>query len=174
MWKINLTGFGLLLTLLAGQVFPASGADGRAEIGLMAQNKAEHEAVPGRDVLVAGAGALIGGQSRTRIKIDLGAGPIPPQPRLEISLAPAEVVPNEPYLIVLEGADAKRLGAVSFFPPKTGSVQAFYFDAAAIVADMKARGTTSAELTLSLVPTQKSEKPMASRVRVVGARIVGN
>jgi hypothetical protein len=174
MRKYNLAGFSLLLTLLAGPVFPAGGTGKQAGTDLMAQNNAEQEAVPGRDVLVAGAGALVGGQSRTTIKIDLGAGRIPPRPKLEISLAPSEVVAGEPYLIILEGADAKRLGAVSFFPPKAGSVQAFYFDAEAIVTDMKARGTTSAELSLSLVPTQKAGKPLTSKVRVVGARIAGN
>ncbi len=143
----------------------------------MAQSGAGQEAVPGRDVLVAGAGAEIVGQSRTRFRIDIGEHAVPAQPKLELRLAPSEVVPGERYLVVLEDsgdAGARKLGAVSFFPLRAGAPQAFYFDAAPLIADMKARGTTSAELSLSLVPVDKTQRLSSSRVRLLGARLVGN
>jgi len=143
----------------------------------MAQRGAGQEAVHGRDVLIAGAGAVIDGQSRIKVKIDVGAQPVPAQPKLELLLAPSEVVANEPYLVVVEsgeGAATKKLGAVSFYPPRVGEAQAFYFDAASLLADIKAKGTTSAELSLSLVPVDTTHGLTSSKVRLLGGRLVGN
>ena len=68
----------------------------------------------------------------------------------------------------------EKTGCGFLFPPKAGAAQAFYFDAASILADMKAKGTTSTELSLSLVPAHKTGKPMISKIRIVGARLAGN
>ncbi len=178
MRKTYLIDFGLLLALLLVPAVPESeAAEKQAGTELMAQNGAGETAVPGRDVLVSGTGAVIDSQSRTRVRIDVGAQPMPAQPKLELLLSPSEVASNEPYLIVVEsgeGAGAKRLGTVSFYPPKAGAAQAFYFDAAPLVAELKARGTTTAELSLSLAPAEKTQRLTSSRVRLLGARLVGN
>jgi hypothetical protein len=182
MRKLCGCGFGLLGILLLGQVALAESQGaikGPLAAEKMAQNSTEQTTVPGRDVLVAGAGAVIDGKSRANVKIDVGAQPVPARPKLELLLAPSEVVPNEPYLIVVsveggEGTDAKRLGTASFFPARSGVVQAFYFDASAIVAEMKAKGTTRADLSLALAPVERTQALTSSKVRVVGARIVGD
>ena len=175
----TLVDFGLLLALLLP---PAAHADGRvilAQAGkeLMAQSSSGQEAVPGRDVLVAGMGAVIDGQARTKARIDIGTGPAPAHAKLELLLSPSEVVANEAYLIVVEAGDdapSRRLGAASFYPPKAGTAQAFYFDAAPLLADMRARSTTSVDLSLLLVPADKAQKLTSSKVRLLGARLVGD
>jgi hypothetical protein len=182
MRKLCGCGVGLLGILLLGQeaLADSQGATRGAWVAeKMVQNSAEHAVVPGRDVLVAGAGAVIDGKSGARVKIDVGAQPVPTRPKLELLLAPSEVVPNEPYLIVVsleggEGTGAKRLGTASFFPARSGTVQAFYFDAAAVIAEMKAKGTTRADLSLALAPVERTQSLTSSKVRVVGARIIGD
>jgi hypothetical protein len=173
---------GLLGILLLGQAALAE-REGAAKVPLvaekMAQNNAEQASVPGRDVLVAGAGAVIDGKSRTLFTIDVGTQAVPARPKLELLLAPSEVVPNEPYLIVISleqsgGNDAKRLGTASFYPARSGVVQAFYIDASAIIAEMKAKGTTRADLSVSLAPVERTQTLTSSKVRLVGVRIVGS
>jgi hypothetical protein len=175
----TLIDFGLLLALLLP---PAARADDRVILTqagkeLMAQSGSGQDAVPGRDVLVAGVGAVIDGQAPTRVRIDIGTGPVPTHAKLELLLSPSEVVANEAYLIAVEAgndAPARRLGAASFYPPKAGTAQAFYFDAAPLLADMKARAATSVDLTLLLVPADKAQKLTSSKVRLLGARLVGD
>jgi hypothetical protein len=180
MRKPHLAGLGLLVALLP---LPAVGAENRhafektAGTEAMAQNHTEEEAVPGRDILVAGAGATINARSAARIRIDIGPQPLPPHPKLALSLAPSDVSADEAYLVVVDaviGAGTKRLGTVSFYPARAGAVQSFYFDAAPVIADMKARGTTQAELTLSLAPVERTQALTTSEVRIVGARLVGS
>src|SRR5438552_4200994 len=123
MWtKVNLT---LLAagSIVVSQVLFAE--PGNAQAILMAQNP---EKLPGRDVLAAGAGTIVDGSSPATISINLGTSDIPARSKLEITLAPATIVPNEKYLIAVslklrEGAP-RRLGTVSFFParPDTDSV----------------------------------------------------
>jgi hypothetical protein len=182
MRKLCGCGVGLLGILLAGQEALAE-SQGAIKVPLaaekkMAQNSVEQATVPGRDVLVAGAGAVIDGKSRTIFTIDVGTQAAPARPKLELLLAPEEVVPNEPYLIVVsaevgEGADPKRLGTASFFPARSGKVQAFYFDAAVLIAEMKAKGTKRADLSVTLAPVERTQSLTSSKVRVVGARLVG-
>jgi hypothetical protein len=176
--KFCLVDAGLLVTLLLPTVAADCGAPQHlVAADRMAQNTSEPEAVPGRDVLVAGTGAVIDSKSRTRVEIDVGAQPLPAGPKLELLLSPSEVV-DEPYLVVVEAgerADAKRLGVVAFYPPpQPGAAQAFYFDASAVIADMKARGTTRADLFLRLAPVERTQILTSSKVRLMGARIVGN
>lgn len=172
MLKTSLVGFGLLLA--SGPALPAQAAGEQTGTEMMAQANAGQETVPGRDVLVAGAGAVFDGQSPAKIRIDIGTRSLPEQPKLELLLSPSEVAPTEHYLIVLEGGDGTKLGAVSFYPPKTGTAETFYFDAGPLIAEMKSRGSTRADLSLSLVPAQKTQKLISSKVRVLGARIAGN
>ena len=133
-------------------------------------------ALQGRDVLVAGAGSIADGKSAALISIDLGTEPVSPQANLELLLAPVTVSPNENYLVVVSvGSDsasgAKRLGAVSFFPPRPGVTQAFYFKISPILEEMNARGAPRIELSITLASRHQSL--LKSAVRIVGARIVG-
>jgi hypothetical protein len=173
--------FGLFVVLLLAQPALAGGAcaeQGLISAKLMAQNHAEQGGLPGRDVLVSGAGAIIDGASRTTLTIDFGTQSLPNRPILELLLSPVEPIADESYLIVFtlgrgEGVDAKRLGAASFFPPRPGNVETFYINASAIVAEMKAKATTRAELSLTLAPAEPTQSRISAKVRVVGARLVG-
>jgi hypothetical protein len=129
----------------------------------------------GRDVLVAGAGSIADGKSAAVISIDLGTDPVSPQANLELLLAPVTVSPNENYLIVVSirssnASGAKRLGTVSFFPPRPGVTQAFYFKISPILEEIKARGTGRLDLSIALASRHQSL--LESAVRIVGARIV--
>lgn len=171
--------FGLFVVLLLAQ--PASAGGAGAEQGpisakSMAQNDAEQGGLPGRDVLVSGAGAIIDGASRTTVTIDVGTQSLPGRPALELLLSPVEPIADESYLIVItlgRGEEGKRLGAASFYPPRPGKAETFYINAAPIVAEMKAKATTRAELSLTLAPVEAAQSRISSKVRVVGARLVG-
>jgi hypothetical protein len=39
---------------------------------------------------------------------------------------------------------------------------------------MKAKGTTRAELSLLLAPVERTQTPITSQVRLIGARLVGS
>jgi hypothetical protein len=133
------------------------------------------EGLPGRKILVAGADSVANGKSPARITIDLGKELIPPKAKIELLLSPVAVSPNEKYLIVvsLKVASAeKRLGAVSFFPPRVGEIQAFYFDVSPILTELTVQGTSRIDLLVALVPAKRDEKLMGSSVRVVDARLV--
>lgn len=143
---------------------------------MAANDTVGQETLRGRDVLMAGAGAIADGKSPAVISIDLGKGPVPPQAKLELLLSPVTVSPNENYLIVVSigtsgASGASRLGAASFFPPRPGAVQAFYFDISPILDEVKARGTSRIDLSIALAP--RSQSLLESAVRIVGARIVG-
>lgn len=138
---------------------------------LMAQNT---EAPRGRDILVAGQGAVADATSPAAVTVNVGGNTIAPRARLELSLAPMTAA-DESYLVVVsvkppEGP-LRRLGTVSFFPPRVGVAQAFYFDAAPIAAVVADRAG-QAELSIALAPAEPAQK-ITSSVRVVGARLVG-
>jgi len=120
MWmNFNIAGLALA-SLVAGQM--ASAGFSTAQAIQMAQNTAMPDRLPGRDVLVAGAGTVADGKSPATVMIDIGKEAIPARPKLELTLAPATIVPNEKYLIVVsikprEGPP-KRLGTTSFFPAR--------------------------------------------------------
>jgi hypothetical protein len=177
MRKPYLADLVLLAALLPS---PAVSAESRfalqkgVQTETMAQNDAAEQPVPGRDILVAGADAAINGRAPTKVSIDIGSQPLPPRPKLELTLSPSDAA-GEAYLVVVDvgnGADAKRLGAVSFYPARRGVAQAFYFDAAPVIAAMKAKGTTRAELSLSLAPVERGQTLTTSEVRLIGARLV--
>ena len=138
---------------------------------IMAQNT---EAPPGRAILVAGQGAVADAASPAAVTVNVGDTSIAPRARLELSLAPVTAA-DEGYLIVVsvkppEGP-MQRLGTVSFFPPREGVPQVFYFDAAPLAAVAATRGG-QAELSIALAPAEATQK-VKSSVRVVGARLVG-
>jgi hypothetical protein len=133
------------------------------------------EGLPGRKILVAGADSVANGKSPARITIDLGKEVVPPKAKIELLLSPVAVSPNEKYLIVVSlklASAEKRLGAVSFFPPRVGEIQAFYFDVSPILAELRAQGTSRIDLLIALVPAKRDENLMGSSVRVVDARLV--
>lgn len=132
----------------------------------------------GRDVLVAGENAVVDGKSPAVITIDLGSEPVPPRANLELLLAPVTVFPNERYLIVVSigsggTSGAKRLGTASFFPPRPGLAQAFYFSVLPILAEMNAQRTSRINLSIALVSVDRSKSLEGSAVRIVGVRILG-
>jgi hypothetical protein len=140
---------------------------------VMAQNP---EPPPGRELLSAGQGAVANANTPAVVTLDIGGMTIAPQARLALSLAPASSV-DESYLVVVsikarEGPP-RRLGTVSFFPPRGGVAQDFYFDAAPLAAAAAARGGGRVELLVALVPAEQSQT-VTSSVRVTGARLVGN
>jgi len=144
----------------------------------MASNDISGQAAwQGRDVLVAGAGSIADGKTAAVISIDLGGEPVSPQANLELLLAPVTVSPNENYLVVVSivsnsPSAAKRVGAVSFFPPRPGVTQAFYFKISPILEEMKARGG-GGRIELSITLASRHQSLLESAVRIVGARIVG-
>ena len=136
----------------------------------MAQNT---EAPPGRDILVAGQGAVADATSPAAVTINVGDKTLAPRARLELSLAPMTGA-DESYLIVVsvktrEGP-LRRLGTVSFFPPLAGVAQAFYFDAAPLAAAAADRAGGVA-LSIELKPAEQGQT-LTSSVRVIGARLV--
>jgi hypothetical protein len=137
----------------------------------MAQNT---KAPPGRDILVAGQGAVADARSPAAVTVNVGDKAIAPRARLELSLAPVTAA-DEGYLIEVSvkppDGPLRRLGSVSFFPPRAGVAQVFYFDAAPIAAVAANRGG-QAELSIALAPAEPTQK-VTSSVRVVGARLVG-
>ena len=179
MRKPYLADLVLLVALLPAPAVPAESRfalQKEVPTETMAQNDAAEQPVPGRDILVAGAGAAINGRSPTKVGIDIGSQPLPPRPKLELTLSPSDVAADEAYLVVVDvgrGADAKRLGAASFYPARAGVAQAFYFDAAPLIAEMTAKGTTRTELSLSLAPVERAQTLTTSEVRLIGARLVG-
>jgi hypothetical protein len=145
---------------------------------MAANDTVGQETLRGRDVLVAGADTVVDGKSPAVISIDLGKEPVPPQANFELLLSPIAVFPNESYLIVVSIASggapgAKRLGTASFFPPRPGVVQAFYFSISPILAEVKAQGTSRINLSIALVSVDRSKSLEGSAVRIVGARILG-
>ena len=165
------------MTFLLGAVLAAQAASAdsvKPRTIDMAQNTAT-EALPGRDILVAGQDAIADGKSPAVIAIDTGDKAITARTKLELSLAPQAVPPGQPYLVVvsLKPADgpSRRIGTVSFFPRRAGVAQIFYFGAAPIAAEIKARGTSRIDLSITLVPVERTQTLTAS-VRVISARLV--
>jgi hypothetical protein len=134
------------------------------------------ERLPGRDILVSGAGGVATQQSPATVAIDLGREPVSARTNLELLLSPTAAVPDQAYLIIVSarvGNDENRLGAVSFYPPRPGVVQAFYFGSAPILALLKEHGSSRMDLSIALVPASREESLTGSAVRIVGARLVG-
>jgi hypothetical protein len=153
---------------------PAVAAAQQKQVQEMA-DKVEQPGLPGREVLIAGANVVADGKSTARITIDLGLEPVQPGAKLELLLMPSAVSPKETYFVVVSMKTAsgeKRLGAVSFFPPREGEVQAFYFDASPILAELRAQGTGRIDLSVALAPANRDKDLTRSSVRVVGARLV--
>jgi hypothetical protein len=131
--------------------------------------------LPGRELLVAGADTVADGKSPTHVTIDFGTGPVPPTAKLELSLSPVAVTPNETYFVVVSlktASGEKRLGTVSFFPPRPGAIQAFYFDISTIVAELRTQRTSRVDLSIALTPANRDQDLKGSSVRVVDARLV--
>jgi hypothetical protein len=139
------------------------------------QDPVGKEKLRGRDILVAGAGAVADGRSPARITIDLGKEPVPATANLELLLSPVVVSPEEPYFVVVSASTVsgqKRLGTVSFFPARPGAVQSFYFNASPILAEAEAHGMRRIDLSIALAPAQKDQSLAKSSVRIVGARLL--
>jgi hypothetical protein len=133
------------------------------------------DGLPGRELLVSGADTVADGKSPTHITIDVGKEPVPPRAKLELLLSPVAVSPNETYFVVVSLrtiSGEKRLGIVSFFPPRQGAIQAFYFDVPILLAELRAQGTSRIELSIALSPAKRYQDLKGSSVRVVGARLV--
>jgi hypothetical protein len=168
---IVLLGTSLLeLAVLTRSCTMSASAEEMATAGPTGQ-----EGLPGRKILVAGADSVANGKSQARITIDVGKEFIPPKTKLELLLSPVAVSPNETYLVVVSFKTAsaeKRLGTVSFFPPRQGVIQAFYFEVSPILAELKAQGTSRIDLLISLAPAKRDQDLVGSSVRVVDARLV--
>ena len=133
------------------------------------------EGLPGRELLVSGADTVADGKSPTHITIDFGKEPVPPRAKLELLLSPVAVSPNETYFVIVSlktASGEKRLGTVSFYPPRQGAIQAFYFDVPTILAELRAQGTSRIDLSIALSPANRDQDLKESSVRVVGARLV--
>ncbi len=129
----------------------------------------------GKEILVPGAGGLATGKAPATVPIDVGPKPAPEKAILKLLLAPAEVTPDERYFILVSGRTAageRRIGAVSFFPPRPGATETFYLDASAFLADMAAHGATRGELVIALAPVSPDQGLTKSSVRVIDARLV--
>jgi hypothetical protein len=133
------------------------------------------QGLPGRELLVSGADTVADGKSPARITIDLGNAPVPPRAKLELLLSPVAVSPSETYFVLVSlntASGEKRLGTVSFFPPRQGTVQAFYFDVQTVLAELRAQGTSRIDLSIALSAANRDQDLKESSVRVVGARLV--
>jgi hypothetical protein len=143
---------------------------------LAADETIGQEGSMGRDILVAGANSVADGKSRAHITIDPGTEPVSSRASLELLLSPVAVSPNEPYLVAVAMSTAsgeKPLGTVSFFPPRVGAVQAFYFNIAPLLAEWRTQATKRTDLSIALIPATRDQSLAVSAVRVVGARLVG-
>ncbi len=130
---------------------------------------------PGRQVLIAGAGAIADGRVPAIVMVDLGPRHISPAATLELLLSPSLVIPNERYLIVVSAkipGGEKRLGAVSFFPPRPGVTQAFYFNLSAL-RNETAVPIRPFELSIALVPASREQGKINSSIRVIDALLLG-
>jgi hypothetical protein len=150
---------------------------GSSDMPASAQNRSpgQEQQLPGSEILVAGAGRVADVTSPAEITIDLGNEALALNAKLELLLSPVAVSPNEPYFVVVSvkaPSGEKRLGTVSFFPPRAGEIQSFYFDASPILTEAKANGTSRIDLSVAVVPASQGEKIKGSSVRVVGARLV--
>jgi hypothetical protein len=154
------------------------GSNGRSGMMLASAAEAESQGQPtlrGRDVLVAGANAVADGKSPALATIDFGEAPVSPRSSLQILLSPVATSPDESYLILvsIRSSDGeKRLGSGTFFPPRTGAVQPLYFNVAPVLAEMKAQRTSRINLSIALVPPDRSQTLSGSAVRLVGARLL--
>jgi hypothetical protein len=131
--------------------------------------------LPGRELLVSGADRVIDGKSPAHITLDFGKESVPPTAKLELLLSPVAVSPNETYLVVVSlktASGEKRLGTVSFFPPRQGAVQAFYFDISTILAELRTQRTSRIDLSIALAPVNRDQDLKGSSLRVVDARLV--
>jgi hypothetical protein len=166
---------GITLVLLGAFLLGQAPLIGSPGMPASAQNRsAEKGPLPGREILVAGAGSLANGKTPAQITIDLGGAP-PREAKLELALEPVAVVPNEPYFVVVSvkaPSGEKRLGTVSFYPPRAGMAEKFYFDASPLLNEAKAYGTSRMNLSVAVVPASKDDQLKESSIRVVGARLV--
>jgi hypothetical protein len=134
----------------------------------------------GRDVLVAGANAIVTSESPAVITVNPAAYGENKAAQLELSISPVTVAANEAYVIVVTEVDGVRagkagpeLGSFSFYPrPREGEVRQFLVDLPPISPDMKAGGKTLTKVSVSLVSVDPAKALLSSSVRVVGARIV--
>jgi hypothetical protein len=120
------------------------------------------------DVLVAAA--VADSKTPAALTLDLSNSQISPQSRLELSVAPETVSPDEAYVVVVSSATEpnQRLGSFSFYPPpRSGEVRKFIVD---VPHDNGAAGKTT--LSVRLVPVGDKNELRGSSVRVVGARVV--
>jgi hypothetical protein len=153
---------------------PANAAEAKIE------KSVRQETLPSRDVWVAAGPAVADGKHRALTTVDLGPGEPSPQERLELSISPVTVAPNESYVVVVSEANggptaepAKELGAFSFFPPpRVGEVRKFYVEVPSIPAEMKAKGQSLSKLSIAVLPLNPDQPLRGSSVRIVGARIV--
>ena len=136
---------------------------------------AAETALRGRDILVAGADAVVDGKSPAVATIDFGNLPVPPQANLQLLLSPVAVSPNEPFLFLVTAKSSegqRRVGSGAFFPPRIGAIQSFFFNVSPILAEMKAQKTSRIDLSIALVPVDRNQQLSYSAVRLVGARLV--
>lgn len=123
------------------------------------------------DILVTPA--IANNDTPAALTLDLSNSRISPQSRLELSVTPEKVSPNEAYLVVVSpaGEPTKQLGSFAFFPPpRAGETRKFLVDVPEITADKAAK----TKLSVELVPVDAKEALASSSVRIVGARVVGN
>ena len=103
---------GLILVLLGAFLLGLTLLIGGSGMPASAQNRSSDEGpLPGREILVAGAGSVASAKTPAEITIDLGESP-PRNAKLELALEPVAVVPNEPYFVVVSVRDL--IGHVKF------------------------------------------------------------
>jgi hypothetical protein len=123
------------------------------------------------DVLVAPA--VADSKTPAALTLDLSNSKISPQSRLELSVAPENVAPDEAYVVVVSSAGApdQQLGSFSFYPPpRAGEVRKFLVNVPQPAPNNAAPG--KATLSVKLVPVGDKDKFKDSSVRVVAARVV--
>ena len=170
LWFVIVSFWTLSAELLGSTGIMVASAQEAGSKGAAAQAE-----LRGRDILVAGGGAVADGKSPAVATIDFGERPVSPQASLQLLLSPVAVSPNEPYLLLVtvKGSDGeKRVGSGTFFPPRLEAIQSFFFNVSPILAEMKAQKTNRVNLSIALVPVDRNRQLTNSAVRLVGARLV--
>jgi hypothetical protein len=161
------SALGLALLASAANLPIQSRAEAQNEAVMASEQKSDTT----RDVLVASA--VADSNKPAALTLDLGASRITPQSRLELSVAPEQVSPDEAYVVVVSSAGEpdQRLGAFSFYPPpRAGEVRKFLVNVPQPAASGGAPGKTT--LSVKLVPVGNQDKSGNSSVRIVSVRVV--
>jgi hypothetical protein len=112
----------------------------------------------------------------TVFTVDLSKSSISPGSRLELSVSPENISPQEAYVVVVTpvGAPEKQLGSFAFFPPpRPGEVRKFYVDVPTDALRKVSDNKGKVDLSVELVPVERGRAITSSTVRILSARVVG-